>query len=279
MAPGHVEADRRMSRARRGVAAAAVRAELRPAGVADLGPRAGPLPPRHDRRPVLEAAPRRLHDAHGAAGRARSRAAAGALDGGGAGRLAARAGVRLPAGQPAGGRRGRGGARRYGRRARAVPDARLVPVRRARQRGAPGRRADAVGDRAPPRRARGALGRARDARLPDAAGAVPVPGPVRAVGLALRAAAAPAARRGVRAAAARVDRPGLDRVGPPARRRHAGAQPARLEPFARRSPLAARSRTRAQPRRPPGGAARGGRRGRRAGAQATGGARTGAAPL
>ena len=136
------------------LAAAALRAELRPARLADLGPRARALPARHDRRAVLEAAAGVRHGAVRPLGEVDHElpaalwmavARAGAL-------LALAFAFRLAA--RLGGRRDRRRARRRGRRGGAVPDARLVPVRGARERGADRRGADAVGDRAPPRRAR-----------------------------------------------------------------------------------------------------------------------------
>ena len=93
--------------------------------------------------------------------------------------------------------------------------------------------------------------RARNAGLPAAPGAVAVPGALRALGVAR------ASRGCGRCVVGAFVLLPLAWVGPewigsgmPVRRRRSGAQPARLEPLARRAPVAAGAPARAQPRRP-----------------------------
>ena len=210
------------------VAAAALGAELRPVGLAGLGPRArAPRARHHAAAPPGSRCRWRSRRCARAARRARRRPAAGALAGGRARRRAARA-RRSPSGwrsgSPAAGAAGalrRAWSRRW--RSCLTPDwfqftahgseapLAVALMLWAIERHLDGRRGHAL--------------RARHARLPAAPRAGAVPRPLRALAVARRAAAAPAVVGvALRAAAAGLDRAGVDRLGQPARRRRAGAQ-------------------------------------------------------
>ena len=140
-----MEADAaRLLRAGRAQPDAAERADLRPVGVADLGPRDRAPRPRDDDRSVVEAAAGAVHDP---VQLRRRRRRAAAVDRGRARRRVPRLRDGVPARRPAGRTD-----RRPDRGVLAVPRRRVHPQLRARQlRGDP-RRALPVGDRAPSRR-------------------------------------------------------------------------------------------------------------------------------
>ena len=254
-------------------AAAAVRAELRPVGLARVGPRDPPPRARHVGRPVVEAADRRGGGAAGPARGAGQRSPARALDGDRPRGRSAGAGARLHAGAAPGRRRPARDAGRGGDGRSARPHPRRPAICRPRQRGAAGRGADAVGGPPPSRRASGPRLRARGARLPTAAGALHLPRPVRALAVVRRARAPPADRGAPRPDGRRVARAGVARRRQPARRWGPGAQRAVLEPLPSRVALEAGRAAGAQPRGPRGGAACVRRRGGGAGTPPVGGAR------
>ena len=147
-----------------------------------------------------------------------------------------------------GGRRRGGRARRRGRGGRAVPHPGLVPVRRARQRGAAGGGPDAVGGGAAPGRAPGhalVLGLLACLLRPEL---VPFLGLYGAWAWCAEPRLRPLLAGALVLLPAGLGGPRVDRLGQPARRRRAGAQRAGVEPVAGRAALAAGARARSQPR-------------------------------